>query len=76
MPSVAQKQQRISQRKEAVKENIILSQEKNIQKLNELVRSLQEQLLECRISNGNTSHALSSLAEKITELKRQHILED
>ncbi|GMH07340.1 hypothetical protein Nepgr_009180 [Nepenthes gracilis] len=74
--SVSQKQQRISQREEAVKEKIILSQEKNIQKLSELVRSLREQLSECRSSNGSSNSTLSSLAENIIELEQQHILED
>ncbi|GAB4824644.1 hypothetical protein Ancab_007516 [Ancistrocladus abbreviatus] len=75
-PNVSEKQLRISKREEAVKEKIILSQEKNIQKLNELVRSLQEQLLECRSSNGSANSTLSSLAENIMELERQQILED
>ncbi|KAL8144010.1 hypothetical protein V2J09_017042 [Rumex salicifolius] len=74
--SVSQKQQRISNRQEAVKEKIILSQEKTIQKLNELARSLREQLLECRSINGSTNSTLSRLAENIIELERQHILED
>ncbi|KAH7864375.1 hypothetical protein Vadar_028897 [Vaccinium darrowii] len=38
-PIVSQKQQQISNREEAVKEKIILSQEKNIQRLTELVRN-------------------------------------
>lgn len=54
---------------------IILSQEKSIQKLNELVRSLREQLSECR-SNGSASSSLSNLTESIIELERQQFLED
>ncbi|XP_020246849.1 uncharacterized protein LOC109824633 isoform X2 [Asparagus officinalis] len=47
-PSILQKQEANLRRGEVVKEKIILSQEKNIQKLNELVQSLQQQLLQCR----------------------------
>ena len=55
---------------------IILSQEKNIQKLNELVRSLRKQLLQCRSNNETTNDTLSSLAENVIELERLQILED
>ncbi|KAJ8510233.1 hypothetical protein OPV22_000667 [Ensete ventricosum] len=51
-PIISQKQQQISNREEIIKEKIILSQEKNIQRLNELVQSLQLQLLQCRGSNN------------------------
>ncbi|KAL2932658.1 A-type inclusion protein A25-like protein, partial [Bienertia sinuspersici] len=54
---------------------IILSQEKSIQKLNELVRSLREQLSECRSTNGSANN-LSNLTESIIELERQQFLED
>ncbi|OMP10369.1 hypothetical protein COLO4_04567 [Corchorus olitorius] len=54
-PSVTQKQQQTSRREDAVKEKIILSQEKNIQRLNELVRSLQQQLLQCKGNNKTTN---------------------
>ncbi|GAB2233951.1 hypothetical protein Droror1_Dr00003181 [Drosera rotundifolia] len=74
--TAVQKQQRISNREEAIKEKVILSQEKKIQKLNELVRNLREQLLECRSNNGTTNSTLTSLAENIIELERQQILED
>ncbi|KAM7522547.1 hypothetical protein LguiA_012449 [Lonicera macranthoides] len=75
-PSISQKQQQISKREEAVKEKIILSQEKNIQKLNDLVRSLRKQLLQCRSNNETTNDTLSSLAENVIELERLQILED
>ena len=56
---------------------IILSQEKSIQKLNEVVKSLREQLQQCRSSNETTWNAtFSSLSESVTELERQHMLED
>ncbi|KAL9228605.1 hypothetical protein vseg_004164 [Gypsophila vaccaria] len=74
--TLSQKQLRISKREEAVKEKIILSQEKNIQKLNELVRSLRDQLSECRSSNGSTNSSLNNLTESILELERQQFLED
>ncbi|XP_010246342.1 PREDICTED: uncharacterized protein LOC104589636 isoform X4 [Nelumbo nucifera] len=75
-PSISQKQQQISKREEAVKEKIILSQEKNIQRLNELVRSLREQLLQCRGNNDTINNSLTPLTENVNELERQHILED
>ncbi|GMI81664.1 hypothetical protein like AT5G22280 [Hibiscus trionum] len=50
-PSVTPKQQQISRREEAVKEKIILSQEKNIQRLKELVQNLQQQLWQCKGNN-------------------------
>ncbi|KAB2065622.1 A-type inclusion [Gossypium arboreum] len=75
-PSVSQKPQQISRREEAVKEKIILSQEKKIQRLNELVRSLEQQLLQCKGDNKTTNGTVSYLTERILELERQQILED
>ncbi|PSS03119.1 Structural maintenance of chromosomes protein like [Actinidia chinensis var. chinensis] len=75
-PSVSQKQQQISKREEAVKEKIILSQEKNIQRLNELVRSLRGQLLQCRNNNETMKGTVNTLTENVIELERQQILED
>ncbi|KAA3472016.1 hyaluronan mediated motility receptor-related family protein [Gossypium australe] len=46
--TVSLKDQSLPKRQEYVKEKIILSQEKNIQKLNEQVRNLREQLLWCK----------------------------
>ncbi|ONK77553.1 uncharacterized protein A4U43_C02F7780 [Asparagus officinalis] len=71
-PSIAQKQQQNLRREEVVKEKIILSQEKNIQKLHELVQSLQQQLLQCREINNTVSIPGNSLNEN----ERQKILED
>ncbi|KAI3450746.1 hypothetical protein Pfo_007411, partial [Paulownia fortunei] len=59
-PRESQNQQQISQREESVKEKIILSQEKNIQRLNELVRSLREQLQQCRSNNETFNSTFSS----------------
>ena len=55
---------------------IILSQEKKIQKLNELVRSLQEQLAHCKGEKEADNTTATPLAEIITELERQPLLDD
>ncbi|XP_073064792.1 uncharacterized protein [Primulina eburnea] len=70
------KQEQISKREESIKEKIILAQEKNIQRLTELVRSLREQLHQCRNNNETLKGTRSSLTEQIIELERQQILED
>ncbi|KAL9416574.1 hypothetical protein AB3S75_039712 [Citrus x aurantiifolia] len=75
-PSINQKQHQISKREEAVKEKIILSQEKNIQRLNELVQSLQEQLSHCRGNNETRNSTVSHMSEQVIEVERQQILED
>ncbi|CAN1133993.1 hypothetical protein LINPERPRIM_LOCUS16357 [Linum perenne] len=53
-----------SRAREAVKEKIILSQEKNIQSLNELVQNLREQLSRCRSVNLATNDTSIDLAEQ------------
>ncbi|XP_061376270.1 NAC domain-containing protein 40-like [Gastrolobium bilobum] len=73
-PNLSQKQHQISRPEETVKEKIILVQEKNIRRLNELVRHLQEQLQQCR--NRTINGTVSPLADRILELERQQILED
>ncbi|KAL5763699.1 hypothetical protein ACOSQ2_016293 [Xanthoceras sorbifolium] len=75
-PTVNQKQHQVSKREEAVKEKIILSQEKNIHRLNELVQSLQQQLLHCRANNETTNGTASRMTEHVIEFERQQILED
>lgn len=55
---------------------IILSQEKSINKLNELVKNLREQLQQCRSINETSNGTFSTLAENVIELERQQILED
>ncbi|WOL11887.1 hypothetical protein Cni_G20651 [Canna indica] len=72
---IPQKQQQISNREEVIKEKIILSQEKNIQRLNELVQSLQLQLLQCRGSN-NTVNDTETFTASDNELGKQSILDD
>ncbi|KAK7312670.1 hypothetical protein VNO77_36727 [Canavalia gladiata] len=73
---ISQKQHQISKGVETVKEKIILVQEKNIRRLNDLVRHLQEQLQQCRSNNGTTKGAVRPLVEHILELERHQILED
>ncbi|GKV31883.1 hypothetical protein SLEP1_g40540 [Rubroshorea leprosula] len=70
------KDQYALQHQESVKEKIILSQEKNIQKLNELVRSLREQLLRCRGENEVSNGSVIPLAEHFTNLHQPPILDD
>ena len=53
---------------------IILSQEKNIQRLNELVRSLREQLQQCR-GNNEANSTVHPLTEHVIGLERQQLLE-
>ncbi|KAG7554301.1 hypothetical protein ISN44_As11g005590 [Arabidopsis suecica] len=48
---LSDKDQHIPQGKDSVQEKKILSQEKKIQNLNELVRDLRRQLLQCRNEN-------------------------
>ncbi|XP_047964830.1 uncharacterized protein LOC125209267 [Salvia hispanica] len=68
-PAESQKQHQISKREEGVKEKIILSQEKSIQKLNEVVKSLREQLQQCRSSNETTlTHWVRNLSSKASHL--------
>lgn len=75
-PSITQKQQQISKREEAVKEKIILSQEKNIQRLMELVQSLEQQLLQCKSNNKTTNDTRNQLAEQLIDFEQQQTLED
>lgn len=73
---LSSKQQYVLDRKESVKEKIILSQEKHIQKLKTLVQSLQEQLLLCsRGKDELMNETTSSLTELLLELKGQKIME-
>ncbi|KAJ6698410.1 HYALURONAN MEDIATED MOTILITY RECEPTOR-LIKE PROTEIN [Salix purpurea] len=55
---------------------IIISQERNIHKLNELVQSLQEQLQQCRSENYVLNSTAIPLTEHFNELKQQPILDD
>ncbi|CAH8271851.1 unnamed protein product [Arabidopsis lyrata] len=76
-PSLSQKHQQIAKREEAVKEKIILSQERHIQRLNDLVRSLQMQLQRCKGENETRNATETShLNKQFIELERKHIVED
>ncbi|KAJ4910898.1 hypothetical protein Rs2_05527 [Raphanus sativus] len=76
-PSLSHKHQQIAKREDAVKEKIILSQERHIQRLNDLVRSLQMQLLRCRGENETRNATeIPHLNKQFIELERKHIVED
>ncbi|KAG7610013.1 hypothetical protein ISN44_As05g020590 [Arabidopsis suecica] len=76
-PSLSQKHQQIAKREEAVKEKIILSQERHIQRLNDLVRSLQMQLQRCKGENETRNATeISHNNKQFIELERKHIVED
>ncbi|KAI3823356.1 hypothetical protein L1987_04791 [Smallanthus sonchifolius] len=72
---LSRKQQYVLDRKESVKEKIILSQEKQIQKLKTLVQSLQEQLLQCKSKDEFVNDTTGSLTEIVNDLKQQQIME-
>lgn len=74
-PAAARRRQQLHAREDAVKEKIILSQEKNIQQLNQLIESLQRQLLHCRGSN-NTVHAAAAVATEASEVEGHEVIED
>ncbi|CAN8252559.1 unnamed protein product [Cochlearia groenlandica] len=67
-----------AKKEEAVKEKIILSQERHIQRLNDLVRSLQTQLLRCKGDNETRNAATETLYrnKRFIELERKHLVED
>ncbi|XP_024986076.1 uncharacterized protein LOC112521446 [Cynara cardunculus var. scolymus] len=73
--ALSRKQQYVLEMEESVKEKIILSQEKHIQKLKTLVQSLQEQLLLCRGKDEFVNDTMGSLTELLNELKQQKIME-
>ncbi|KAL4182953.1 hypothetical protein AMTRI_Chr11g152820 [Amborella trichopoda] len=75
-PSISQKQQYISKKEEVVKEKIILSQEKDIQRLNALVKELKEQLLQCRGSNITTNATERAESTNLSSLEDPQILDD
>ncbi|KAK8970451.1 hypothetical protein KSP40_PGU000889 [Platanthera guangdongensis] len=55
---------------------IILSQEKNIQRLNRLVQSLRHQLSQCRGINTNANFSGNSLISNANETERQQIVRE
>ncbi|CAD6220471.1 unnamed protein product [Miscanthus lutarioriparius] len=75
-PAAARRRQQLLAREDAVKEKIILSQEKNIQQLNQLIESLQRQLLHCRGSNNTVHAATAAAATEVSEVEGHEIIED
>ncbi|KAK1411887.1 hypothetical protein QVD17_32721 [Tagetes erecta] len=73
--ALSQKQQYILEREQSVKEKIILSQEKQIQKLKTLVESLQEQLSVCKGKAEFANDTTESLTELVDELNHHQIME-
>ncbi|MBA0716775.1 hypothetical protein Golax_015580 [Gossypium laxum] len=90
--TVSLKDQSLSKRQEYVKEKvspfpqfsdilstlsqIILSQERNIQKLNEQVRNLREQLLWCKAEAEISNASAFALSEHLSEIEQQPMLDD
>uniref|UniRef100_A0A1D1YL72 Lon protease 1 n=1 Tax=Anthurium amnicola TaxID=1678845 RepID=A0A1D1YL72_9ARAE len=74
--SISDKQQQTMNKVEVVKEKIILSQEKNIQRLNKLVQSLQQQLVQCQGINKTATAYSSSLMTNINETDWLRAMED
>ncbi|MQL77674.1 hypothetical protein Taro_010081 [Colocasia esculenta] len=74
--SISEKPQQTMNKEEVVKEKIILSQEKNIQRLKKLVQSLQQQLLQCQSFNKTLNANHSSLMTRTNEIEQQRSLED
>nr|XP_043610389.1 uncharacterized protein LOC122582096 [Erigeron canadensis] len=73
--AISQKQQYLLDREESVKEKIILSQEKHIQKLKSLVQSLEEQLSACKGKDEFVNDTTGSLTEILNELNHHKIME-
>ncbi|CAL4919995.1 unnamed protein product [Urochloa decumbens] len=71
-PTTTRRRQQALEREDVVKEKIILAQEKNIQQLNELIQSLQLQLLHCRGSNS-TAHTTSGSLLQSTNQEEQKL---
>nr|XP_043612983.1 uncharacterized protein LOC122584956 isoform X2 [Erigeron canadensis] len=74
--ALSNKQRYVLDRRESVKEKIILSQEKHIQKLKTLVQSLQEQLLLCSSGKDEfVNDITSSLTELLNDPRQKQVLE-
>lgn len=58
---VLSKQQQISHKQELIKEQIILTQEKKIHELNELVNILQQQLMYCKTPSTTSNISVVGL---------------
>uniref|UniRef100_A0A0D9WXA6 Uncharacterized protein n=1 Tax=Leersia perrieri TaxID=77586 RepID=A0A0D9WXA6_9ORYZ len=76
-PADARRRHQGLAKEDAVKEKIILSQEKNIQQLNELIESLQRQLLHCRGSNNTVPvHTTAVAHAEVSEVDGQESIDD
>lgn len=69
------KQQQISNKHELIKEQIILSQEKKIHLLNDLVKTLQQQITECKNASAGYN-PVEAVAVNTTEPHNQEGPED
>ncbi|KAL5721136.1 hypothetical protein ACHQM5_013733 [Ranunculus cassubicifolius] len=73
-------QKHVSPREEVVKEKIILSQEKRIQKLNKLIQNLREQLVQCQGGSNDTAYGTTNLLsgsnKKLLDQQQQILLDD
>ncbi|KAF8693322.1 hypothetical protein HU200_038711 [Digitaria exilis] len=76
LESTARSQKHISSREELIKDKIILSQEKMIQKLNDFIQNLQQQLLQCRGNNKTVHSSGASLTSYISDIRRQQMMDD
>ncbi|KAL6899164.1 hypothetical protein ACP4OV_005822 [Aristida adscensionis] len=74
--STSHNHKHISSREDLIKEKIILSQEKMIQRLNEFIQNLQQQLLQCRGNNVTVNSSGTSLKSYISEIQRQSMMDD
>ncbi|RCV06680.1 hypothetical protein SEVIR_1G185500v4 [Setaria viridis] len=76
LESTTRNHQHISSREELVKDKIILSQEKMIQKLNDFIQNLQQQLVQCRENNKTIHSSGTSLTSYISEIQRHQMMDD
>uniref|UniRef100_A0A0E0GW41 Uncharacterized protein n=1 Tax=Oryza nivara TaxID=4536 RepID=A0A0E0GW41_ORYNI len=74
-PAATRRRQQVILREDAVKEKIILAQEKNIQQLNGLIQNLQLQLLHCRLSNS-TAHTTSNKSTNNSAVEGHKMIDD
>ncbi|AQK71582.1 hypothetical protein Zm00014a_019628 [Zea mays] len=76
LESTARNQKHVSSREELVKDQIIFTQEKMIQRLNNFVRNLQQQLVQCRGNNRTVNRSGTSLTSYISEIQMPQMMDD
>ncbi|TVU29847.1 hypothetical protein EJB05_21435 [Eragrostis curvula] len=76
LESTSNNKKHISSREELVKDKVILSQEKMIQRLNDFIQNLQQQLLQCRGRNVTVNSSGASLTSYISEIQRHQMMDD